>query len=208
MYIWEDKKMEKKNKNKKVSGITITGDITVKGPMFDIHDNQHVHINHSGGMKQMLDDDFEYVNLVFFDTKLFGTYDKQLALRNLFMKAFKKMALDTGRDLVAIYIAYHFLKDKLFLMEKYTDFFQDIDSLIPNKLPKVKDDIESRTLRYKSYIESLSTECEKWFVDNDCLPDRCSWKSNDYKYQVDDKRRIRIQSLVTEIYQGMITIIR
>lgn len=25
-------------------GVTITGDITVNGPMFDIHDNQHVHI--------------------------------------------------------------------------------------------------------------------------------------------------------------------
>ncbi|MBR1448562.1 MAG: hypothetical protein IJ588_07450 [Prevotella sp.] len=30
--------------NKKVAGITFSGDITVNGPMFDIHDNEHVHI--------------------------------------------------------------------------------------------------------------------------------------------------------------------
>ena len=154
------------------------------------------------------DDDFECVNLQFFDSKKFGTYERQLALRNLFKKAFKQMALDTGRDLVAIYIAYHFLNDQLLLMEKFTDFFQDIDNLMPNRLPKVKDHVESRTLRYKSYIESLSTECEKWFIDNDCLPDRRMWKLNEYKYQVDDKRRKRIQNLVTEIYKGMEYIIR
>ena len=31
-------------KKQVVGGITFTGDITVNGPMFDIHDNQHVHI--------------------------------------------------------------------------------------------------------------------------------------------------------------------
>lgn len=30
--------------NKKAYGVTFTGDITVNGPMFDIHDNEHVHI--------------------------------------------------------------------------------------------------------------------------------------------------------------------
>ena len=31
-------------KKQVVGGITFTGDITVNGPMFDIHDNEHVHI--------------------------------------------------------------------------------------------------------------------------------------------------------------------
>ena len=34
--------MEKKSKS--LPGITFTGDITVNGPMFDIHDNKNVHI--------------------------------------------------------------------------------------------------------------------------------------------------------------------
>ena len=34
--------------NQGIGGITFTGDITVNGPMFDIHDNQHVHIHTNG----------------------------------------------------------------------------------------------------------------------------------------------------------------
>ena len=32
-------------KTQEVCGITFTGNITVNGPMFDIHDNEHVHIH-------------------------------------------------------------------------------------------------------------------------------------------------------------------
>lgn len=53
-------------KDNNLPNITITGGITVNGPMFDIHDNQHVHISHAGRVKQVADDDFEYVDLVFF----------------------------------------------------------------------------------------------------------------------------------------------
>lgn len=38
--------MEEKNQG--IGGITFTGPITVNGPMFDIHDNQHVHIHANG----------------------------------------------------------------------------------------------------------------------------------------------------------------
>lgn len=39
--------MESKKKKKQQSalGVTIKGNITINGPMFDIHDNQHVHIS-------------------------------------------------------------------------------------------------------------------------------------------------------------------
>ena len=39
---------EKKTKTQTLPGITFTGNITVNGPMFDIHDNQHVHIGVEG----------------------------------------------------------------------------------------------------------------------------------------------------------------
>ena len=38
--------------NQGIGGITFTGDITVNGPMFDIHDNQHVHIHTNGQGKE------------------------------------------------------------------------------------------------------------------------------------------------------------
>lgn len=195
-------------KNNDIPSITLTGDIHVAGPMFDIHDNGQVHVTYSGKANQEPDEDFEYVNLEFFDKSLFGTYERQVALRKVLKEAFKRMMLDTGRDLVAVYIAYHFLKDQLLNLKEYTDFFQDIEGLMPNVLPKIKEEETSRSQRYKSYAESLATECDKWFIDNGSLPDKTVWKSLDYKYNVDDDRRKRIQKLVTDIYQGMKDITR
>lgn len=194
-------------KNNDIPGVTLTGDITVNGPMFDIHDNTHVHISYQGKVNQE-SDDLEYVNLEFFDKNLFGTYERQIALHKLLKEAFKRMLLDTGRDLVAVYIAYHFLKDQLLNLKGYTDFLQDLEGLMPGMLPKIKEDETTRALRYKSYAESLALECEKWFIDNGCLPDKRLWRSLDYKYNVDNERRNRIQKLVSDIYQGMKDITR
>lgn len=154
------------------------------------------------------DEDYEFVNLAFFDKKLFGTYERQLALRDVLKEAFKRMDLDTGRDLVVVFIAYHFLRDKLLNMKLYTDFLQDIDGLMPGKLTKIKADEANRSNRYKSYAESLATECEKWFIDNGSLPDMKEWISSDYIYRVDDERRKRIQNLVKYVYQSMKGIVK
>lgn len=171
---------------------------------------EHQHIYGMGGNYEQTkeDEEFEFVNLVFFDKKLFGTYGRQIALRKVLREAFKRMLLDTGRDLVAVYIAYHFLKDQLLNLKGYTDFLQDVEALMPGMLPKIKEDETNRSLRYKSYAESLAGECDKWFIDNGSLPDKTMWKSLDYKYNVDDERRKRIQSLVTSILQGMKEAIR
>ena len=162
----------------------------------------------SGQATQVPDEEFEFVNLEFLDKSLFGTFERQIALHNLLKEAFKRMQLDTGRDLVAIYISYHFLKDQLLNLKGYTDFLQDLEGLMPGMLPKIREDEATRALRYKSYAESLALECEKWFVDNGCLPDKRVWRSLDYKYNVDNERRNRIQKLVTDIYQGMKEITR
>lgn len=197
-----------KKKEDEPLGVVFNGKVTINGPMFDIHDNSHVHITRYGKEVQQEDVDFEFVNLVFFDKDMFGTYERQIALRKLLKKAFKRMMLDTGRDLISVYIAYHFLKDQLLNMKGYTDFLQDIEGLMPGLLPKIKVDETNRSLRYKSYAESLALECDKWFIDNGCLPDKTVWKSFEFKYNVDDERLKRIQSIVTSILQGMKDIIR
>lgn len=165
--------------------------------------HQHIHGTDGNNERVKEDEEYEFVNLVFFDKKLFGTYERQIALRKILKEAFKRMMLDTGRDLVAVYIAYHFLKDQLLNLKGYTDFLQDMESIMPGMLPKIKEDETNRSQRYKSYAESLALECDKWFIENGCLPDKTMWKSSDYKYNVDDERRKRIQSLVTYILQGM-----
>lgn len=165
--------------------------------------HQHIHGTDGNNERVKEDEEYEFVNLVFFDKKLFGTYERQIALRKILKEAFKRMMLDTGRDLVAVYIAYHFLKDQLLNLKGYTDFLQDMESIMPGMLPKIKEDETNRSQRYKSYAESLALECDKWFIENGCLPDKTMWKSSDYKYNVDDERCKRIQSLVTYILQGM-----
>lgn len=194
------------------SGIVVKGDLVLEKKVdYEVANVEDggigIQIN-NGEVVQKGDDDFEFVNLVFFETKWFGTYERQVALRNVLKEAFKRMLLDTGRDLVAVYIAYHFLKDQLQNLKGYTDFLQDIEGLMPGMLPKIKEDETSRSLRYKSYAESLAGECDKWFIDNGCLPDKTEWKSLAYHYNVDDERRKRIQSLVTSILQGMKEVIR
>ena len=154
------------------------------------------------------DEEFECVNLEFFDEKVFCSYERQLALRNLFMEAFKRMDLNTGRDLVAIYIGYHFFIGQLYNMKCYTDCIQDLENLLPGGLPKIKMDEQTRSQRYKSYAESLGLECEKWFIENGCLPNKNEWVLKKYNYNVDDERRKRIQKLATDIYKGMTNIIK
>lgn len=175
--------------------------------------NYNAHVEHQYNYNKSKEDmqnldDYEFVDLLFLDRKLFGTYERQMALHKLLKEAFKRMLLDTGRDLVAVYIAYHFLKDQLLNLKGYTDFLQDLEGLMPGMLPKIKEDETTRALRYKSYAESLALECEKWFIDNGCLPDKRLWRSLDYKYNVDNERRNRIQKLVSDIYQGMKDITR
>lgn len=189
------------------SGIIVKGDLVLEKKVdYEVANVENggigIQINNRKDVQEE-DKEFEFVNLVFFDTKLFGTYERQVALRSVLKEAFKRMLLDTGRDLVAVYIAYHFLKDQLQNLKGYTNFLQDIEGLMPGKLPNIKEDETNRSLRYKSYAESLATECEKWFIDDGCLPDKKEWKSFAYKYRVDDERRKRIQNLVTSILQGM-----
>ena len=149
--------------------------------------HQHIHGTDGNNERVKEDEEYEFVNLVFFDKKLFGTYERQIALRKILKEAFKRMMLDTGRDLVAVYIAYHFLKDQLLNLKGYTDFLQDMESIMPGMLPKIKEDETNRSQRYKSYAESLALECDKWFIENGCLPYKTMWKSSDYKYNVDDE---------------------
>ena len=201
------KEDEKKKKKKTVPGITFTGGITINGPMFDIRNIQHAQTSQPKEKHQATEDDFQFVNLVFFDPKLFGTYERQLALSKLLKEASKRMDLDTGRDLVAIYIAYHFLIGQQSLLQGYTDLVQDVEYLMPNMLGRIKEE-ESRHQRYKRYTDTLAIECKKWFIDKNCLPDVTVWKSNQYIYNVDDTRRKQIQQLVTDLLLGMKEIIR
>ena len=186
-----------------VPGATFTGSITIHGDMFNIHDNQHVHVNVNRQPQQADEEDYEYVDFVFFDDRRLSTMESQMAFRRILKSVLPRMDVDSGRDWVAVYIAYHYYIGREFIMKGQSDFFRDIDALLPGVLTKVNDQETSGDKRYKAYSDLLRLECPKWFILDECLPPMREWTSKRFEYQVDDTRRRRIQQLVKDIYQGL-----
>lgn len=187
--------------NGEIPSVTISGGITVNGPMFDIHDNQHVHIS-TGIAGQQGQEEYDFVNLEFFDSPIFNTSDLQGQLRTILGNAMKRMDMDSGMDCIAIFIAYIYYIGKELNIKKYKSLFTDIEGLLPGSLPKVNVN-ETGDKRYKRYTESLASETKKWFICDECLPPQKEWLSKEFKYQVEDDRRKRIQGLVKQIYSGL-----
>ena len=186
-----------------VPGITFSGNITIHGDMFNIHDNQHVHVNVNKQPQQAGDEDSEYVDFVFFDDRRLSTMESQNKFRRVLKGVLPRMDVDSGRDWVAVYIAYHYYIGREFIMKGQSDFFKDIDALLPGVLTKVNDQETSGDKRYKAYSDLLRLECPKWFILDECLPPMREWTSKRFDYQVDETRRRRIQQLVKDIYQGL-----
>ena len=162
---------------------------------------QHVHMGEkSADVKSAKDTADNYLDMIYFTD--FDTLEKQKVLRDVLRETAKKIDVDAGRDWVSVYIAYSFYRDTLKLTKRYVDFFTDIESLLPDTLTKIKKD-EKGDKRYRSYTESLSGECEKWYVDSNCLPSINVWKSSNCRYGVTDDRKREVQQLVTEIYKKM-----
>lgn len=186
-----------------VPGATFTGNITIHGDMFNIHDNQHVHVNVNRQPQEADDEDYEYVDFVFFDDRRLSTMESQNRFRRVLKRVLPRMDVDSGRDWVAVYIAYHYYIGREYVMKGQSDFFKDIDALLPGVLTKVNDQETSGDKRYKAYSDLLRLECPKWFILDECLPPMQEWISKRFEYQVDDTRRRRIQQLVKDIYQGL-----
>lgn len=113
-----------------------------------------------------------------------------------------RIDIDSGRDWIAPYIAYHYFIGRELLKKDFVDFFKDIEGLLPEVLTKVNKD-ETGNKRYKIYTDLLRTECANWFIVDDCLPPMLEWNSSRFHYNVDDSRRSRIQQLVKDIYKGL-----
>ena len=118
----------------------------------------------------------EFVDLRFFDPSKFGTMESQDRLRQAIMNVLPRMDADSGRDWVAPYIAYHYYIGRELTLKGHSDFFSDIDRLLPGVLTKVKKDGKGDK-RYKVYTDLLRLECPCWFILNECLPPMKEWTS-------------------------------
>lgn len=180
-----------------------------------IHNDHHKEINigsvTASSLKELarnfLGDDVEeadcaFVNLRFFNGKSLTTAQSQENLRNAIQTMLPLIDKDAGRDWIALYIAYHYATGTLSLQKKFVDFFCDIETLCPNVLNKINVE-QSGDKRYKSYTESLSSECDRWFIENGCLPPINEWTSPRYNYNVTEDRKNRFQKLAKEIIASL-----
>ena len=165
---------------------------------------EHQYNNYAGaGHSHTTNENYEYVDFVFFTDKRLETIESQNKMRLVLKSVLPRMDVDSGRDWVAVYIAYHYYLGREFIMKGQSDFFKDIDALLPGILTKVNNQETSGDKRYKAYSDLLRLECPKWFILDECLPPMQEWTSKRFNYQVDEARRKRIQQLVRNIYQGL-----
>jgi len=153
-------------------GIKFTGDVTINGPMIDIHDNGrvYVHTEKMGStVDQECDEEWEAVRLKFFDMKKYGSDEKQQQLRKVLRYASTKIDVNSGRDWFCVYAAARYAEGCLGSKLEYVEFFSDIELLLPGILKRMNQQ-ESGNKRYKPYSELLRREADSWFVFDGGLP--------------------------------------
>lgn len=192
-----------RNRKNRRYGITIYGDIHVAGAMYDIHGNENVYIDGMLQKKQDPSDDEEWeaVELKFFNMKKYGSDEKQQRLRKVLRYASTKIDTSNGRDWFCVYAAERYVEDCTGCKLDYVEFFTDIETLLPGVLRKINTQ-EKGYKRYKSYSELLRREADDWFVINGSLP-----PINEMVYRLafgcDEKQFRRYSRIIKDLYKMM-----
>ena len=109
------------------------------------------------------------VELKFFDRTMYVTVEEQQQLRLLLKNAAGMIDTQEDSSWFCIYAAYRYVKGKLGTKGAYTDFFSDVEALLPDVLTKINP-AESGDKRYSPYTQMLGRVVSKWFVDDGKLP--------------------------------------
>ena len=109
------------------------------------------------------------VELKFFDRTMYVTVEEQQQLRLLLKNAVGMIDTQEDSSWFCIYAAYRYVKGKLGTKGAYTDFFSDVEALLPDVLTKINP-AESGDKRYSPYTQMLGRVVSKWFVDDGKLP--------------------------------------
>ena len=145
--------------------------------------NAHVEHQHNyyGGKKEVEKDDesHELVDLKFFDQVEFGSEEKQPKLLALLNEVIPNIDITNGRGWFCIYAGYRYYKKQLAVSGGYTDFFADIEALMPDKLAKINKDKQGDE-RYNHYTTLMGREAKLWYMDDGKLPplnEITTWKN-------------------------------
>lgn len=107
--------------------------------------------------------------LRFFDMVTFGSEDKQPELIKLLRVMAQQIDTTSGRGWFCIYAGYRYYKQQMAVMGGYTDFFSDIEALVPDLLTGI-DVTKEGEARYHNYTQLLGREANAWYMDSKKLP--------------------------------------
>lgn len=159
-------------------------------------------INGKPALEDVEDEAFEPCELLFFDQSLFGSEEKQPLLVALLKDVTAKFDVTSGREWLAVYAGYRYFKGMLGVKGDYTDFFTDIEHLLPNVLTKL-DMKKERTERYQKYTTLLGREADLWYMDEGKLPPIHNITALKVHFKGDWSRYEKMVPVIIEFYKGL-----
>lgn len=166
-------------------------------------EHQHNYYGERPENSQEVDEVFEPCQLIFFDQVQFGSANKQKKLLDLLSEVSLTFDISSGRGWFCIYAGYRYFKGQLAVLDGYTDFFTDIENLLPSKLPKLDCSIIEKRERYHNYAQLLGREAALWYMDKGKLPplnEITTWKEH---FKGDKTRYEKYCPIIIEIYNSL-----
>ena len=155
--------------------------------------------------EEVVEEVFVPRQLQFFDMVTFGSEEKQPKLIAMLREVATQIDTTSGRGWFVIYAGYRYFKQQLAVMGDYTDFFADIEALMPDLLTKIDKDEEGET-RYHSYTVLMGREAALWYMDKGKLPplnEITVWKD---RFKGDKNRYSTHTPIIIDVYKRLKTI--
>ena len=167
---------------------------------------EHQHNYYNGKpMKADAEEVFVPRKLRFFDMVVFGSKEKQPKLIAMLREEAQQINTTSGRGWFCIYAGYRYFKQQLAVMGGYTDFFTDMEALVPDMLTKI-DTTKKGEARFHNYAQLLGREASAWYMDGKKLPplnEITVWKE---RYRGDKNRYATNAQMIIDVYKRLKTI--
>ena len=140
--------------------------------------------------------------LRFFDMVAFGSEEKQPKLIAMLKEVAQQIDTTSGRGWFCIYAGYRYFKHQLAVIGGYTDFFSDIEALVPDLLTGI-DVTKEGEVRYHSYTVLMGREASAWYMDSKKLPplnEITVWKE---RFQGDKNRYATNAQVIIDVYKRL-----
>lgn len=168
--------------------------------------NAHVEHQHNYYYSKPLEVDTEEVyvprQLQFFDMAKFGSEEKQPKLIALLREVAQQIDTTSGRGWFCIYAGYRYYKQQLAVKGRYSDFFADIEAIIPDKLTRINISKKGDE-RYHSYTQLMGREVADWYMDGGKLPplnEITTWKN---RFNGDKNRFESSAKIIIDTYKRL-----